>query len=211
MTEVKTIVGYVFLGILVVGLAYLLWYYVFRREGFDEDIKNKENQLDVDPYEKDNSMKLIKKRAEGANHEEGAVRSYKNKKTEEISDDNTQYEDNNVFDDVNSVGDNLYETEAKVFFDTTKDKNDNIFDAEKLMPKEKNDDWFDDLEDNTTKKKCKNLIHIKPILTTTVSGVSKNPSYDLRGNRTAMCPKFRVGPWGESTYEPDFSMKSLDS
>lgn len=41
----------------------------------------------------------------------------------------------------------------------------------------------------------------------TVGQTRKNPSYDLRG--TPPCPKFAIGPFNNSTIEPDINLKSL--
>ena len=41
----------------------------------------------------------------------------------------------------------------------------------------------------------------------TIGQSKKNASYDLR--EAPPCPKFTIGPWNNSTIEPDYNIKSL--
>jgi hypothetical protein len=83
------------------------------------------------------------------------------------------------------------------------------FKAEDYLPKEKNDDWFDTDFAGSLNIENASLINTEKyqIGVNTVGQSLKNPSYDIRG--TIPNPKFNVGPFNNSTYEPDFNIKSL--
>ena len=84
------------------------------------------------------------------------------------------------------------------------------YDARDFLPKEINDEWFD-----TDFSQAKFNINDDILINTeryvigvnTVGQSLKNASYDIRG--TIPNPKFTVSPWNNSTYEPDFNLKSL--
>lgn len=84
------------------------------------------------------------------------------------------------------------------------------YDAKDFLPKEINDQWFD-----TDFSQAKFNINDDKLINTeryviginTVGQSLKNASYDIRG--TVPNPKFSVSPWNNSTYEPDFNLKSL--
>lgn len=79
------------------------------------------------------------------------------------------------------------------------------FNAGSLLPKEKNDKWFDDPYEATSVK-ASHLINIyRPISVNTIQTTHKNPSHDLRG--TIPNPKYAVSPWGNSSFEPDTSLR----
>ncbi len=84
---------------------------------------------------------------------------------------------------------------------TEKDK----FNADSLMPKEKNGDWFDDPYESTVTKSSKLINIYRPIGVNSVT-VNKNAGHDIRG--TVPNPKFNVSPWGNSSYEPDNNIRS---
>lgn len=87
---------------------------------------------------------------------------------------------------------------------TEKDK----YDVNGFLPQEKNKDWFECIEPVNVKQS--NLINIyRPIGTNTIGSSHRICSYDIRGNDKAICPKFNVSPWMQSSVEPDRSMKSL--
>jgi len=83
------------------------------------------------------------------------------------------------------------------------------FKAEDYLPKEKNDDWFDTDFAGSLNIENASLINTEKyqIGVNTVGQSLKNPSYDIRG--TIPNPKFNVGPFNNSTYEPDFNIKAL--
>ena len=84
------------------------------------------------------------------------------------------------------------------------------YNAKDFLPKEINDQWFD-----TDFSQAKVNINDDKLINTeryviginTVGQSLKNASYDIRG--TVPNPKFTVSPWNNSTYEPDFNLKSL--
>lgn len=87
---------------------------------------------------------------------------------------------------------------------TEKDK----YNLNAFLPQEEEKDWFETIE--TVDVKNSHLINIyKPIGVNTIGSCQKNATYDLRGTDKAVCPKFVVSPWLQSTIEPDRSMKSL--
>lgn len=76
------------------------------------------------------------------------------------------------------------------------------------LPQEEEKDWFETIE--TVDVKNSHLINIyRPIGVNTIGSSLKNASYDIRGNGSAIAPKFVVSPWLQSSYEPDRSSKIL--
>lgn len=87
---------------------------------------------------------------------------------------------------------------------TEKDK----YAIDSYLPQEKEKDWFETIE--TVDVKNSHLINIyRPIGVNTIGSTHKNSTYDIRGTDKAVCPKFVVSPWLQSSIEPDRSMKSL--
>jgi hypothetical protein len=84
------------------------------------------------------------------------------------------------------------------------------YDLKQFLPNELDEEWFGtdwsmaqgELNDQT-------LINPSKFIpgTDTVGQSLKNPSYDIRG--TIANPKYTVSPWNNSTYEPDYNIKSL--
>jgi hypothetical protein len=82
-----------------------------------------------------------------------------------------------------------------------------LFDAQKYLPQEVNDDWFE-LVPEAISVKNRHLINItKPIGVNTIGSSKKNASHDLRG--APSCPKFVVSPFLNSSIEPDNNLKPL--
>jgi len=89
---------------------------------------------------------------------------------------------------------------------TEKDK----YNVDNYLPQQKEKDWFETIE--TVDVKNSHLINIyRPIGANTIGTTHKNSTYDWRGTDNAVCPKFVVSPWLQSSIEPDRSMKSLCS
>lgn len=81
-------------------------------------------------------------------------------------------------------------------------------DVNSYLPQEKEKDWFETIE--AVDVKNSNLISIyRPIGANTIGSSHKCAIYDLRGLDKAVCPKFVVSPWLQSSVEPDRSSKSL--
>jgi hypothetical protein len=73
------------------------------------------------------------------------------------------------------------------------------FDAGALLPQERNDDFFEDVQAVSVKNR--HLINIyRPIGVNTVSTTLRNASHDIRGEPAN--PKNFVSPWGNSSIEP---------
>ncbi|AYV82067.1 MAG: hypothetical protein Homavirus5_9 [Homavirus sp.] len=82
-----------------------------------------------------------------------------------------------------------------------------LFDVDKYLPQEVNDDWFE-VQPEPISVKNRHLINItKPIGINTIGTSLKNASHDLRGNPA--CPKTVVSPWLQSSIEPDTNLKPL--
>jgi hypothetical protein len=80
--------------------------------------------------------------------------------------------------------------------------------ASDLLPGYSQDTWFDN-PDVGIKVEDANLMAdaLSKIGVDTVGTTQKNPSYDLRG--TIPCPKFSIGPFNNSTVEPDINLKTF--
>ena len=84
------------------------------------------------------------------------------------------------------------------------------YNSKDYLPKEINDQWFD-----TDFSQAKINVNDDQLIVTdkyiigvnTVGQSLKNASYDIRG--TVANPKFTISPWNNSTYEPDYNLKSL--
>lgn len=82
------------------------------------------------------------------------------------------------------------------------------YNSNAYLPQEKEKDWFETIE--TTDVKNSHLINIyRPIGADTIGSTHKGAIYDIRGIDKAVCPKFVVSPWLQSSWEPDRSSKSL--
>jgi len=82
-----------------------------------------------------------------------------------------------------------------------------LFDVDKYLPQEVNDDWFE-VQPEPISVKNRHLINItKPIGINTIGTSLKNASYDIRG--TPANPKFVVSPFLNSSIEPDTNLKPL--
>ena len=87
------------------------------------------------------------------------------------------------------------------------DKPEDLFDIDKLLPKDKKDDWFEVMPEPISVKN-RHLINItRPIGVNTIGTSLRNPSYDFRG--APPCPKFTTSPWLNSSIEPDTNIKPL--
>jgi len=115
--------------------------------------------------------------------------------------------DNNRFeplDDTNKGGDSYAPVNlGKPKKQTTKD----IYNLDNFLPKQVNEDWFDNVPEPISVKN-RYLINIsKQVGVNTIGSSHKNASWDLRGE--VYCPKFVVSPWMQSSIEPDTSLVGL--
>jgi hypothetical protein len=82
-----------------------------------------------------------------------------------------------------------------------------LFDADKYLPQEVNDDWYEVMPEPISVKN-RHLINItKPIGINTIGTSLRNASWDLR--QSPSCPKYQVGPFNQSSIEPDTNLKPL--
>ena len=82
-----------------------------------------------------------------------------------------------------------------------------LFDVDKYLPQEVNDDWFE-VQPEPISVKNRHLINItKPIGVNTIGTSLKNASWDIRG--TPVCPKYTISPWLQSSIEADTNLKPL--
>ncbi len=82
-----------------------------------------------------------------------------------------------------------------------------LFDVDKYLPQEVNDDWFE-VQPEPISVKNRHLINItKPIGINTIGTSLKNASHDIRGS--VGCPKFVVSPFLNSSIEPDNNIKPM--
>lgn len=84
-----------------------------------------------------------------------------------------------------------------------------LFDVDKMLPQEIEDDWFDTSPLMTAKKiKGSNLINPKKnIGINTVQSSLRNATHDIRGDIPN--PKINISPWNNSTIDPDTNIKGL--
>ncbi|VBB18341.1 hypothetical protein YASMINEVIRUS_804 [Yasminevirus sp. GU-2018] len=98
--------------------------------------------------------------------------------------------------------------QAPVNIKNNKGTGTNKHDVNAFLPQQKEKDWFETIE--TVDVKNSHLINIyRPIGANTIGSSHKGAIYDLRGLDKAVCPKFVVSPWMQSSWEPDRSSKSL--
>lgn len=82
-----------------------------------------------------------------------------------------------------------------------------LFDVDKYLPQEVNDDFFEVIPEPISVKN-RHLINIsQPIGINTIGTSLKNASWDIRG--APSCPKYVVSPWLQSSIEPDVNLKPL--
>lgn len=87
------------------------------------------------------------------------------------------------------------------------EKPEDMFDADKFLPKDIRDDWFEVMPEPISVKN-RHLINItRSIGINTIGSSLRNPSLDIRGAPSN--PKFTVSPWCQSTIEPDINIKPV--
>uniref|UniRef100_A0A6C0ABZ0 Minor capsid protein P11 C-terminal conserved region domain-containing protein n=1 Tax=viral metagenome TaxID=1070528 RepID=A0A6C0ABZ0_9ZZZZ len=80
-----------------------------------------------------------------------------------------------------------------------------LFDADKMLPQEVNDDWYQVLPEPVSVKN-RHLINVtRPIGVNTIGNSTKNASYDIRG--TIPNPRTVVSPFLNSSIEPDHNIR----
>ena len=118
-----------------------------------------------------------------------------------VSSDNNRFE---PLDDTNKGGDSYAPFNLGK---ATKQSAKDIYNLDNFLPKQVNEDWFDNVPEPISVKN-RYLINIsKQVGVNTVGSSHKNASWDLRGE--VYCPKFVVSPWMQSSIEPDTSLVGL--
>lgn len=122
-----------------------------------------------------------------------------------VEDINKNYTDRFVPVDDNGDGNQApFNSDGVNMKGTEKDK----YNSESFLPQQKEKDWFETIE--TVDVKNTHLINIyRPIGANTIGSTHKGAIYDIRGLDKAVCPKFVVSPFLNSSWEPDRSSKSL--
>ena len=84
-----------------------------------------------------------------------------------------------------------------------------LFNVDKMLPKEKRADWFDtDPLMDAQQFKGSNLIQPKDQLgVNTIGSSKKNATHDIRGD--IINPKIRVSPWGNSSIDEDTNIRGF--
>lgn len=81
-----------------------------------------------------------------------------------------------------------------------------LFNPDNLLPQEKNDDWFETINEPISVKNRHLISTNRPIGINTV-GTTKNGGYDLRA--APPNPKTIVSPWNNTSIDPDTNIKSI--
>jgi len=83
------------------------------------------------------------------------------------------------------------------------------FDVWAMLPHDTNEDWFDTVPLQTTKKIAGDrLLHPKVHMgVNTIGNSHRNGTHDLRGDIPN--PKINVAPWNQSTIEPDTNIRGI--
>ena len=100
-------------------------------------------------------------------------------------------------------------TKKQKFKFSSRQKVQEQFDVSKLLPQEVNNEWFD-TEPLLQTKKIKHSHLINPSANygvNTISGSLRNATHDIRGDENI--PKQDVGPWLQSTIEPDTNIRGF--
>jgi hypothetical protein len=118
-----------------------------------------------------------------------------------VSADNDRFE---PLEDINKDGNSYAPINiGKTKKQSTKD----IYNLDNFLPKQVNEDWFDNVPEPISVKN-RYLINVsKQVGVNTIGSSHKNASWDLRGE--VYCPKFVVSPWMQSSIEPDTSLVGL--
>lgn len=123
---------------------------------------------------------------------------------------NSQTGDNNNFMPVDETSDTLaiFKQKGRSPCGSNQECDpEDLFDVDKYLPQEVNDDWFE-VQPEPVSVKNRHLINItKPVGINSIGTSLKNSSYDVRGAPTN--PKTVVSPFLNSSIEPDLDLKPL--
>lgn len=152
-------------------------------------------------YKKYNKPNKMVSASDPMSSEYGSFTEYEKKRHIEVPDPEYPYEENS--------DPNEFVYKKKKFVRRTPEDVNDLYDINKMLPQEIEDEWFDVVPLMGTKKiKGTSLIHPKVHMgQNTVSGSLRNPTHDIRGDIPN--PKIPVSPWGNSTIEPDTNIRGL--
>lgn len=184
--------------------------------------RNRMDNDNIDDDSSDSSLEIIRERAMGLNGPDYRRRNgnkYKHDSYRALGADNDlskidrqfkiedvskNYTDRFVPMDDNDCGEQYAPVHIKNIKGTEKDK----YNANNFLPQQEQKDWFETIE--TVDVKNTHLINIyRPIGANTIGSTHKGAIYDIRGLDKAVCPKFVVSPFLQSSWEPDRSSRSL--
>ncbi len=113
------------------------------------------------------------------------------------------------FDDDDS-NENVFTYKKKKYTKRTPDDVKDLFDIDKMLPQEREEDWFDDEPLQSTKKiKGTHLIHPKNHMgINTVGSSLKNGTHDMRGD-VPIRKIENFSPFLNSTIDPDINIKGF--
>lgn len=124
---------------------------------------------------------------------------------------NSQTGDNDKFFPIDESGSDLAVFKSKGRATCGSNQNcepEDLFDVDKYLPQEVNDDWFE-VQPEPISVKNRHLINItKPIGINTIGSSLRNASWDIRGNGSVN-PLTVVSPWLQSSITPDDNIKPL--
>jgi hypothetical protein len=185
--------------------------------------QNSQSDVDSDSnMDSDSSLETIRERAMGRNgphyRRMCGLNKYKHSSYRANEDDNNYNDINchfkvenilkNQIDKYSPIDESNEGSPSPINIENNKGTEKEKYDIDGYLPKEKEKDWFETIE--AVDVKNSHLINIyRPIGANTIGSSHKNSTYDLRGTDSAVCPKFVVSPWNQSSIEPDRSMKSL--
>ena len=133
----------------------------------------------------------------------GIFNGYGKKKQIQLKETDLPYEDSDEYDERD------FSYKKQKFTKRTPEDVKDLFDVNKMLPQEIEEDWFDTEPLLTTKKiKGTHLIHPKVHMgVNTISSSLRNGTHDIRGDIAN--PKIPVSAWGNSTIEPDTNLKGI--
>ena len=174
--------------------------------------------IESDNITKDSSIENIRERSLGTN-----ANQYQKNNKDKIKSNSYRSKGNNITKQVDTqfnvadvtknyndryVPNETYDVGSPIKIENNKGTEKDKFDTNGFLPQEKEKDWFETIEPVDVKNS--HLINIyRPLGANTIGSTHKAAIYDIRGLDKAVCPKFVVSPWLQSSYEPDRSSKSL--
>jgi hypothetical protein len=134
--------------------------------------------------------------------------SYFNHNNNVIGNSQTGENDNFVPIDESNGGFAVFKSQGRATCGSNQNcEPEDLFDVDKYLPQEVNDDWFE-VQPEPISVKNRHLINItKPIGVNTIGTSLRNASWDIRG--TPANPKYVVSPFLNSSIEPDTNLKAL--